>query len=99
MLYVFLCCGERPKNRGAYPKILFGVVPQCIEINSNWGKGYARKGAALHGAHKWDEAIAAYQQGIEVEDSPALQKGLQEVKSARGTSRFTRVPLLEIQLI
>ena len=53
----------------------------------------------MHGAHKWDEAIAAYQQGIEVEDSPALQKGLQEVKSARGTSRFTRVPLLEIQLI
>lgn len=53
----------------------------------------------MHGAHKWDEAIAAYEQGIKVEDSPALQKGLQEVKSARGTSRFTRVSLLEVQMI
>ena len=72
---------------------------QCIQINSNWGKGYARKGAALHGAHKWDEAIAAYEQGIEVEDSPALQKGLQEVKSARGTSRFTHIPPLGLRMI
>ena len=55
----------------------------CIAISPNWGKGYARKGAALRGAHRWDEAIAAYDQGINVEDSPALQKGLQEVKAAR----------------
>jgi len=75
------------------------VHRQCVEINPNWGKGYARKGAALHGARKWDEAIAAYEQGIKVEDSPALQKGFQEVKAARGTSRFTCVPLLEIRTV
>lgn len=42
-----------------------------------------RKGAALHGAHKWSEAIAAYEDGIAIEDSPALQKGLNEVKQAQ----------------
>jgi len=50
----------------------------------------------LHGDQKWDEAIAAYEQGIKVEDLPALQKGLQEVKAARGTSRFTYVPPLKL---
>jgi stress-induced-phosphoprotein 1 len=71
---------------------------QCIQISPNWGKGYARKGAALHGAHKWDDAIAAYEQGIKAEDSPALQKGLQEVKAARGASRFACVPCLKFQM-
>ncbi|KAF8607481.1 TPR-like protein [Ceratobasidium sp. AG-I] len=56
---------------------------ETIRVNPNWAKGYARKGAALHGAHRWDEAIAAYEQGIKVEDSPALQKGLREVKEAQ----------------
>ena len=86
---------RHPKNRVlSHPLFFFSLgARQCIQINSNWGKGYARKGAALHGAHKWDEAIAAYEQGIKVEDSPALKKGLQEVMAARGTSRFTSVPL------
>jgi hypothetical protein len=57
---------------------------QTIRVNPNWAKGYARKGAALHGAHRWDEAIAAYEEGIHIEDSPALQKGLKEVKEAQG---------------
>jgi stress-induced-phosphoprotein 1 len=56
---------------------------QCIKINPKWGKGYARKGAALHGAHRWDDAIAAYEEGIKVEDSPALKKGLKEVQDAK----------------
>ena len=58
---------------------------QCINLNPVWGKGYARKGAALHGARRYDEAIAAYEKGIEYEDSPALRKGLQEVKDAQGS--------------
>lgn len=57
---------------------------QCVTLNPTWGKGYARKGAALHGARRFDEAIAAYEKGIEYEDSPALRKGLQEVKDAQG---------------
>lgn len=57
---------------------------QCIKLNSSWSKGYARKGAALHGARRYDEAIEAYEAGLRLEDSPALRKGLQEVKDAKG---------------
>ncbi|KAF8897167.1 activator of Hsp70 and Hsp90 chaperone [Infundibulicybe gibba] len=58
----------------------------CIRANPGWAKGYARKGAALHGARKYDEAITAYEAGIKIEDSPALQKGLQEVRDAAAKS-------------
>lgn len=57
-------------------------------MNSSWGKGYLRKGAALHGAKRYDDAIAAYEAGIKVEDSPALRKGLQDVKDAKGLLHF-----------
>ncbi|TFY59377.1 hypothetical protein EVJ58_g5817, partial [Rhodofomes roseus] len=56
---------------------------QCIKINPAWSKGYARKGAALHGIRRYDDAIAAYESGLKLEDSPALKKGLQEVKDAK----------------
>ncbi|KAI0829345.1 chaperone [Trametes gibbosa] len=56
---------------------------QCIKVNPTWAKGYARKGAALHGEHRYDEAIAAYEAGLKVEDSPALRKGLKEVVDAK----------------
>ena len=58
---------------------------QCVKLNPKWGKGWARKGAALHGARNYDEAITAYNAGLALEDSPALKKGLQEVQDARGT--------------
>lgn len=57
---------------------------QCIELDPNWAKGYLRKGAALHGLRRFDEAIEAYEVGIKLEDSPAMRKGLQEVKDAQG---------------
>lgn len=55
-------------------------------MNPSWGKGYARKGAALHGARRYDEAIAAYETGLKFEDSPALKKGLKEVQDAQRAS-------------
>ncbi|GLB33445.1 putative tetratricopeptide repeat containing protein [Lyophyllum shimeji] len=58
---------------------------ECIKLNSQWGKGWARKGAALHGARRYDEAIAAYRSGLAVEDSPALRKGLDEVTEAKAS--------------
>lgn len=57
---------------------------QCIKLNQSWSKGYARKGAALHGARRYDEAVKAYEAGLKFEDSPALRKGLQEVQDAKG---------------
>ncbi|KAI9575022.1 chaperone [Boletus coccyginus] len=56
---------------------------KCVTLSPSWGKGYARKGAALHGARRYDEAIVAYEKGIQYEDSPALRKGLQEVRDAQ----------------
>ena len=60
---------------------------QCINISPSWSKGYARKGAALHGSRQYDEAIAAYEEGLQQEDSPALRKGLKEVQDAKGLER------------
>jgi stress-induced-phosphoprotein 1 len=57
---------------------------QCIKVNPTWSKGYARKGAALHGHRRYVEAIEAYEDGLKIEDSPALRKGLEEVKGAKG---------------
>ncbi|KAG1902930.1 chaperone [Suillus fuscotomentosus] len=57
---------------------------QCVKLNQSWSKGYARKGAALHGARRYDEAVEVYEAGLKLEDSPALRKGLQEVKDAKG---------------
>ncbi|KAJ7229034.1 activator of Hsp70 and Hsp90 chaperone [Mycena pura] len=56
---------------------------QCVLVNPSWSKGFARKGAALHGARRYDEAIAAYEEGLKLEDSPALRKGLKEVQDAK----------------
>ncbi|KAH7916707.1 chaperone [Hygrophoropsis aurantiaca] len=56
---------------------------QCVAINPTWAKGYARKGAALHGQRRYDDAIEAYEIGIKLEDSAALRKGLQEVQDAK----------------
>lgn len=53
-------------------------------MNPTWAKGYARKGAALHGQRRYVEAIDAYELGLKIEDSPALRKGLDEVKAAKG---------------
>ncbi|KAG6866007.1 hypothetical protein C0991_009679 [Blastosporella zonata] len=58
---------------------------ETVKLNPTWGKGWARKGAALHGARKYDEAIAAYKSGLAIEDSPAIRKGLQEVEDAKAS--------------
>lgn len=56
---------------------------QCVKVNSTWSKGYARKGAALHGLRRYPEAIEAYETGLKIEESPVLRKGLKEVIDAK----------------
>jgi len=54
---------------------------KCIEMKGDWGKGYGRKGAALHGQGNFDQAIAAYEKGLDVEPGLAmLTKGLEDAK-------------------
>jgi len=54
---------------------------KCIEMKGDWGKGYGRKGAALHGMGRFDDAIAAYEKGLDVEPGLAMNvKGLEDAK-------------------
>mmetsp|Transcript_12576 Transcript_12576/g.22403 ORF Transcript_12576/g.22403 Transcript_12576/m.22403 type:complete len:587 (+) Transcript_12576:159-1919(+) len=55
---------------------------KCIELKSDWPKGYARKGAALHKLAKYDEGIAAYEEGLKVDpESAPLKSGLEAIKA------------------
>lgn len=60
---------------------------QCIKANPRWVKGYARKGVALHGQLRYDEAIEIYEVGLRIGDSPAIRKGYEEVKAAKAAAK------------
>ncbi|KAL4398977.1 Hsp90 co-chaperone [Malassezia pachydermatis] len=54
-----------------------------IRANPSFAKGYGRKGSALHGAHRYEDAVAAYKAGLEAcPDDAALKKGLADVERA-----------------
>jgi len=56
---------------------------KCIESKPDFAKGYSRKGAALYGAKKLEEAAAAYQEGIDkFPDDASLKQGLDSVRQA-----------------
>lgn len=58
----------------------------CIKVKGDWAKGYARKGAALHALRQYDDAIAAYEQGLGVEaNNAACLNGIDEVKKAKAS--------------
>jgi len=44
----------------------------CIAVKPDWGKGYGRKGAALHGLLRFPEAGKAYADGLEIEPALAM---------------------------
>ncbi len=57
---------------------------RCIELKSDWAKGYTRKGAALHSLRRYDDAIEAYQAGLAIAPTDAgLQSGLAEVQKVK----------------
>jgi stress-induced-phosphoprotein 1 len=54
----------------------------CIAMNPSWPKGWLRKGAALKGLGLYDEAIAAYKEGLGRDpDNAALQSGLEDAEA------------------
>lgn len=59
------------------------IVGQTIELDPNFSKGHARKGAALHGLRRYPDAVMAYEAGLQIDpSSDVLKKGLAEVKKA-----------------
>lgn len=52
----------------------------CIALNPQFAKGYSRKGAALHALKRYNDSIAAYNDGLaKFPTDPGLTKGLQDV--------------------
>ncbi|CDR98688.1 probable STI1-Hsp90 cochaperone [Sporisorium scitamineum] len=55
----------------------------CIKANPSFAKGYGRKGAALHGARKLEEAVDAYDAGLNIApEDVGLKKGMADVRRA-----------------
>lgn len=53
----------------------------CIGLNPGFSKGYSRKGAALHSLKRYNDSIAAYEEGLaKFPEDAALKKGLEDVK-------------------
>ena len=40
---------------------------ECIKIKPDWGKGYHRKGTALHKMRKFEDSMEAYAKGLEID--------------------------------
>lgn len=56
---------------------------RVVSLKSDWAKGYSRKGAALHGLGRLDEAAAAYRTGLEHDPSNVnLNADLRNVEAA-----------------
>ena len=54
-----------------------------IQLKPDWAKGHGRKGAALSGLHRPQDAIAAYARGVELDPSSELLKqGLRDAEAA-----------------
>ncbi|EQC31285.1 hypothetical protein SDRG_10888 [Saprolegnia diclina VS20] len=59
----------------------------CIGVKPDWGKGYARKGAALHSLQDYDAAVAAYKEGLTHEpNNAACLSGIEEVEKAMASA-------------
>lgn len=57
---------------------------QCVSLNPDWARGYARKGLAELFLCRYDKAISTYKAGLALAPTdPLLLEGLKEVKQAK----------------
>lgn len=69
---------------------------QTVSLNPTWSKGYSRKGSALAYLGEFDEAIAAYEKGRELEPiNQQLAQGLIEVKKQAEEAKLRTEQLFE----
>jgi len=56
----------------------------CLGLKPDFAKGYSRKGAALHGLKRYNDSIAAYEEGLnKFPNDKGLVSGLEEVKKSK----------------
>ena len=57
---------------------------KCIEVKEDWAKGYMRRGLALAGQNKLEDAIDAYEKGLSLEPENAqLKSNLASAQQAK----------------
>lgn len=60
---------------------------KCIEIKSDWDKGHQRRAMALHQLGRFDEAIAAYERGLQLNPSNAqITQGLEACRKEKAAA-------------
>lgn len=47
---------------------------KCVSLKSDWAKGYQRLGAAHHGLRDYEEAVEAYEKGLQIDPTNASLK-------------------------
>jgi len=56
----------------------------CIGLNADFAKGYSRKGAALHSLKRYNDSIAAYEEGLQkFPGDKGLLNGMEAAKKAK----------------
>lgn len=62
----------------------------CLGLNPEFPKAYSRKGAALHGLKRLNDAIKAYEEGLaKFPNDAGLKAGLDSAKQAKDPPPFT----------
>lgn len=72
-------------KKGDYEKALVDAQ-KTVEIKADWGKGYSRLGAAFCYLGKYEEAVEAYNKGLNYDpENPQLKSGIEDAEAKMKT--------------
>lgn len=74
-------------NLNQFPQALEDAE-KCIQVKSDWDKGYQRKAQALHAMGQYDKAIEMYETGLKYNtDNPQIKQGLEQCKKDKESEK------------